>query len=587
MEENTAKKIIDCGSTENRADSVDYYDPIKDIKNRFTLANKIGNIVTKKRIDKATEYFCVGYFIITFILIGYYILFPAKGMYHSDTTDTIMWAQVALESGSMFDKDFHYACVTPFGGYIFMLPYVAIFGFGLKAHALGMLTFFIAFIAALYIMLKKLDCNNNKCCVITATVVLLISGSTKLREIFWDHIIHYSLNIFFALIGLSLIFSMIDKIERGDKPRKKYIISAVFLFIWCFFTSLNQSITLLMFILPLLCAYVVERLLSNERAKTAYEYYGNLLVPVIIAVASVLGWLVCNGIIDGYDAWYQNEYSIFSSISDWGGNLFGFYIDWYTLFGVDILGMQEIVTIYGVFDLLIVAVATVIFVVPIVMLCNYKKFKSRKMRILLLFHFSLFMFIMVLYFVGRISTVNWRISPIMFTSVLITVIGLAQLPKGSQYKSIANLIAVPVAIIAVFNGTDLMLPHNYGQNSGYFAVAEELENFEQNYGVKLEYGYATYWNSLIVSLINSEEIPIRNINIYTEEYRIYEYQIYDRWFEDQPDVENYFVLVTKDEYEFMKNDRDEIVHGSKGGQPQVFDICDGQYYVLVYDENIF
>lgn len=566
-----------------RVDS-SYYNPVNSLKKRF--APLASPTLAKARL-KMTECLCLGYFLTIVILVGYYILFPAKGVYHSDTTDTLMWAQAALKSGSMFNKDFNYACIAPFGGYIFMLPYVAIFGFSLKANAFGMLTFFILFTIALYAVLKKLEFSDNKCCVITATTILLVSGSTKLREIFFDHILHYSLNLFFSLVGLLLIFSMIDSLASKEKL-KKSIVCAVLLFIWCFLASLNQSTTLLLFIFPLFSAYVLERLLAEDKAKSAREYYFGLAIPVIIAAAALLGYIAADLIIGDSTAAYQEMYSVYSPLSEWGENLLGFYIDWYTLFGVDILGMQEILTIYGIVDLLIVVVATMIFVTPFVLLSCYKHLKNRKVCILLLFHFAQSLFLMIIYTLGVVSNVNWRLTPIMFTSALITLVAFAELAKVRRYKCLSRFVALPVLFIAIFNGTYFMLPPDFAQQSGYFAVAQELEEFGEKYGIELEYGYATYWHSQIISLINEETIPVRCFEITEDGYCARQYQTYTYWHDDQAGVENYFVLLSKEEFQYVQKTKNELIHkGSICDMPMIFKISNGDYYILIYSENIF
>ncbi|MBR7085085.1 MAG: hypothetical protein IKI37_07910 [Oscillospiraceae bacterium] len=40
------------------------------------------------------------------LLVGYYILFPSRGYFHSDTTDTIMWAEASYEQGNCLIKIF-------------------------------------------------------------------------------------------------------------------------------------------------------------------------------------------------------------------------------------------------------------------------------------------------------------------------------------------------------------------------------------------------------------------------------------------------------------------------------------------------
>ena len=40
-------------------------------------------------------------------LIGYFILFPAWGYFHSDCTDTILWAQAGYDAGGFLMRILH------------------------------------------------------------------------------------------------------------------------------------------------------------------------------------------------------------------------------------------------------------------------------------------------------------------------------------------------------------------------------------------------------------------------------------------------------------------------------------------------
>ena len=75
-----------------------------------------------------------------------------------------------------------------------MLPLVAIFGESYTANAIGMLIFFLLFVISAYFMLKQLRLSQNWSLFFTvAILILFLSTSGKLREIFWQHIIYYSL----------------------------------------------------------------------------------------------------------------------------------------------------------------------------------------------------------------------------------------------------------------------------------------------------------------------------------------------------------------------------------------------------------
>ena len=44
----------------------------------------------------------IGLLIFAIIIIGYYTLFTSRGSFHSDSTDTLMWAQASYDSKVLF-----------------------------------------------------------------------------------------------------------------------------------------------------------------------------------------------------------------------------------------------------------------------------------------------------------------------------------------------------------------------------------------------------------------------------------------------------------------------------------------------------
>lgn len=88
--------------------------------------------------------------------VGYYILFPGWGYFHSDCTDTILWAQASYDAGALFNPDFEYACLLPFGGQLLMLPFIGLFGVSTTTHAIGMLLFLLLFTASLLLLGRAL-----------------------------------------------------------------------------------------------------------------------------------------------------------------------------------------------------------------------------------------------------------------------------------------------------------------------------------------------------------------------------------------------------------------------------------------------
>ena len=75
----------------------------------------------------------------------YYIIYPSAEFLHSDCTDTILWAQASYDGRSLFNPDFGYAAMLPFGGTMLMIPFIGIFGVSMTTHHIGMVLFTLLF----------------------------------------------------------------------------------------------------------------------------------------------------------------------------------------------------------------------------------------------------------------------------------------------------------------------------------------------------------------------------------------------------------------------------------------------------------
>lgn len=521
------------------------------------------------------------------VLIGYYILFPARGNFHSDTTDTILWAQATLESGSIFSKDFNYACILPFGGHLIMLPFVAIFGVTMKAHSLGMLTFFFIFTISLLCMLKKIGMNLRWSCLTTAFTLLLVSGSPKLREIFWDHVIYYSLGLLFTFVGICLISTCIDKLKAGTEKKISFAIYAALLFLWCFLTGLNQIESLTIFLLPAFAAVVAERFFNTDRAKDAYNYFGNLIIGAVIIIGAALGYVVCAKIAKDIPAAYESAYSGFSNMDVWIDNFEAFYLHWTTLFGVDLKSGMHFISKEGIIGLIKVIVCIILVVAPIIAMFFYKKIKERKMRIMLLFHWFMTALIMMGFVLGLLASANWRLSPILCTSIICTFILAKILYDTCEIKRVAMIFVIPLVLAGAITAKDLAdLAPDEGQDEGICRIAKNLEAFEEELGFSLDYGYATFWHANAITLLTDSEIPVRSISLTQNSYYIYDYQSAKSWYEDQEGAENYFVLLSPAEYNDVMSGNNALIDPANGFTGTSYLIAEG-FYVLLYNQNIF
>ena len=84
----------------------------------------------------------------------YYIAYPSAAFFHADCSDTILWAQASYDSGTMFNPDFGYAAMLPFGGTTLMLPFIGVFGVSMTTHHIGMVLFTVLLFASVFVLCR-------------------------------------------------------------------------------------------------------------------------------------------------------------------------------------------------------------------------------------------------------------------------------------------------------------------------------------------------------------------------------------------------------------------------------------------------
>ena len=179
----------------------------------------MSKVIDRKRIASLTV------FVVGVLSVVYYIAFGEKVEFDSDFTDTILWAEAMITGNGLFDKTMAYAYTLPFGGSLLMAPFVAVFGVGYKAHALGFVLFLAIFAFSLYKLFRAMEFSDNMSLICTGIVLLLSLPTKNTRMIMWGHIIHYSLGLLFVIIALS-VYRKID-IDSDELTQNSKIICLI------------------------------------------------------------------------------------------------------------------------------------------------------------------------------------------------------------------------------------------------------------------------------------------------------------------------------------------------------------------------
>ncbi|MBN1892570.1 MAG: hypothetical protein JW780_07300 [Clostridiales bacterium] len=527
--------------------------------------------------------------------IVYYITGPARGFFHTDCTDSVYWAYASVESGLPISHDFVYAAILPFGSNLWFVPLVRVLGLTYTAHIAGMVIFAVLFFSALVFLSSRLQLQGAWRSLFFTSMIILLSGSDKLREIMWGHVIYYSLSILFVLVGLALI---IDYYSGKHKWKP-----LIFLAILTAGVATDNAQLIALYLIPLLGAIWLERFFDADAqwSDTLTRKTKILTVTMIGMTIVGLGALFVMKNFGRIRADHANLFSTYFDSEKWPENASRVIPHLLSLFGISVPAGTAYTSAISAVNFIGIVCLLIIMIVPFALFSVYRKIENRSLKIILWVH-ALTSFILVfLAITGVVGIYNWRLTPMIGTAVLSTVFGLKWLyderesmakkeeadrshfhsggtGKLLSFSSVRKrFVTVCVGILIVHIcftiGFIGRMPWNYGRDNDLHRNLAFLEAH------RLEYGFATFWNSEAITLLSDSEIRVRCIEIFDNEVQYRAYQNDERWFENQPGIERYFLLLTADEYE-----RVELVPSWEQLVEEVMETETGDY-VIVFSQN--
>ena len=535
-----------------------------------------------------------------FLFIGassavvYYIMFASRGEFHADCTDTIMWANASVESGKLYDPNFTYACFLPFSTSTLIIPLIKIFGFGMTAHSVGMLCYFILLAVFMALMLKEINDSFPAGFIGTALFLSVTLITQKLREIFWGHTIYYSLGILFLVIGAYLYARTLTlkskelQLKKGGKNPKKAAVHRVLVFLClCVFmllTGMDGITGLTLFALPFAGAVFIEQFINKKYSVFSGKTMAVICRSLIFLIMAVAGNLINNRLLGGLEARYQDANSEFSEMNTWLAHAQKLPFAWMRLLGVESLPDIMFTAKQGVPNLIFIVFALILAAMPIIATLCYKKYgndrKGRMMRIWVWIHWAVTAVVLMGYICGVLAVADWRLVPVIGTSLILSISFVCwAVTENADCSRIASLLILPVFAAGYlgFSNVRKMPKDGYKDNIQY-----KLADFLEDEGATR--GYATFWNANSVTLITGGKIKVSDVLLDEEGVSHRKYQSSSKWYEDDPLQREYFLLLNGDEYNtFISSDdyiNDPPLHTINK------EIDDEVFILLIYDHNI-
>jgi len=446
--------------------------------------------------------------------------------FHADTTDTLLWAAASLDAGSVVSPTFRYAYFIPFGGNCFLVPFLALFGTGVTALRCGMTAFLVVFVFAAYALFRSLKWRRATCWLSIALVLTVASATPKMREIYFGHILYYSLGTFFFFLGLA--FAPDPCGAEEETHRRKVVRGTVFALVMAWAASCGMPL-LLYAVVPVLGGWMLVRIadprpVSKDRDGAAF------LPGALGAGAGLALFLFLSLRLLPVD--YADSYGWFSQPARWWMNLAGLLGQWVLLFCPTFGENVPIASGEGIPVVGQIALSFLLGFMPVFALWRIRSFSPRE-RMLVAGHWILASGILFFWTFGNISDANWRLSPLVLSSAAVTVCYAKKLLVDGMVflrRLAGAMVIFLIAICVLMNLRTVLLPGNQEIWNRPGALIPVLETI----GVKD--GYCTdFWFSNVTTVLTGERFRIREVIRKDDFWQGRRFNTDDRWFESDPE----------------------------------------------------
>ena len=470
--------------------------------------------------------------------------------YHTDITDTLMWADAIYKSGRLVSPDHYYPYVIPFGGQLLMLPFIPFFGAGITTLRLGMTVFFVLFSLLLVVFFDRVAFRALPASLTASgCMILIFMYNKKLREVMYAHVIHYSLAIVLILLLCIVLALLLDE-KHGAKKRTALYIA---LGVSGFFCAANGLTVLALSLCPVGMAFLLERAVNTLGFRHAWDSRQEDIRACGVVIASALCGLAVYGLLSyGAHAEYGKQYMHLVGPEMWIDNIRSTVEQWIQillrpeLFG-DTVPAVSSMTRYGSYmhfglKLCMTAALPLMLVLTVM---RYGRLKSRTQRIVVLVFWMLALITFVLYAVTKLNFSSWRMIPMLFMmfAALAVLIGNMLEDDRLSLRRAGAVLAAGMIFIAVHAGAGVLTA--YADKDVWFEEGSALDTILDH---GLTHGF-TNTQTLVKTygMLTGGEVDMSYIQVRSRpgkyHARLYQNDAADFLPQEDPDA-RYFVLIT-------------------------------------------
>ena len=406
--------------------------------------------------------------------------------------------------------------------------------------------------------------------------ILAGMGSTFFIKLQWYDPFYTDITIFSLII-----FGMV--VKNIEHLKKTTILITSLLIIYTCSIDIRAGSS---FCLPMLCAVVLYFVIENWNAsKESVNAHLRKIIFVCtyIVLSSVLAIVLrkflTNYVFDVIERFASGDTFLFAKPEDIALNIGSLIIETVSLFGQEISG-ERILSIYGIMWFISAFIAFVVmFFVPIILLKKYSKL-SLNVKIFLLFYLCNYIvnFLilalsshMIFYRTGWNGSHYFLVCQI--EALILTGYYLSNFWDKSKYLKLIFLYI----ILAWYLFQCIFLTISLGIN-GWSKKEKNNELYSAIESEGYDYGYGTYWNGVVNTILSGGKIKIRAISVVNAGIiPFYDHTSRD-WYRTGKNEEKTFLILSDEEektIDFEKNQLNNYLY--------VKNVDDYKIYFYNYD----
>lgn len=497
--------------------------------------------------------------------------------YHADSADTLLWANADLENGKPFKPSFDYAYKLLFGGQWLFMPFVKSFGVSIKAQRCAMCLFSFLFTLVLIFFFRSMDYSYKDAFMLTAVMLTAVCITKKTREIYFSHIIHYSLSVFYLLLA----FSFLQLILKKEKINDRFFPGILFT-VCLVMCGMNGSVNFLYVTFPMLAACLIEFYFNKKKEM--------LFISALTAFSAIPGSLLT--LSGKISTSYSGFYSSLAPYADWSKQISEFPTLWITLFTDYSNQGLQVISPGSILGILSILFGIFTFIGFILSFSNYKEETDPGRRIFIFATWIMFSGIFFFMVFGRISDANWRLSPVVFSVQIIIIFqlsgGFGHHPDEDHNSGgIRHGLLILCGSFLILQTFAVMFTSAFRKYDPKIWFDEEglIETLKAH---DLNYGYSTsYWFGNSVTLLTDSKIQSRTVEWNSGRPRLPQYNINCdlEWYDDQAGQEKYFLILDDEQFSLGSDFIDGAFEVYSCSQKDARNLSRKYLHILVYDYN--